>query len=209
MDELIRLQRANLDQVRSWPLFHNLIGALDSAYRAAVGCFPMEGIPIIFGQILLVCQKSMLSAATLTAQGQPEDSTAITRRSLEGARVALAIKNGDTNAAQWIAYQERHDRWSRRKQDERPKPLVVRFTDIRGDALIEGIDKHLGILSDASVHFTPEFYSSLDWEANRTPDGHGEIKLNHFQGSRRAIEREFLGTLGRSLDDPRSARQVL
>jgi hypothetical protein len=192
MDEFIRGQRANLDEVRPSPLFQDLIGSLDSAYRAAVGCLPREGVPIIFGRILLVCHKSMLSAATLVAQGQPEDSTGVTRRALEAARVALAIKINDANAVQWTAYQERHDRWLRRQQNERPKPFVVRFREIQGDALIERIDKHLGILSDASVHFTPEFYSSLDWEVNRTADGHGEIYLNYFQREPREIELQFI-----------------
>ena len=80
------------------------------------------------------------------------------------ARVALAIKINDVNALQWTAYQERHDRWLKRQQNEKPRPFVVRFADVQGDALMERIDTHLGILSDASVHFTPEFYSNLDWE---------------------------------------------
>lgn len=192
MDEFIQGQRANLDQVRPSPLFRDLIGVLDAAYHAAVDCLPSEGVLIIFGRILLICHKSMLSAATLIAQGQPEDSTGVTRRALEAAKVALAIKSNDANALHWTAYQERHDRWLRRQQNQRPGPFVVQFIDVRGDALLERINTHLGILSDASVHFTPEFYSSLDWEVNRTEDGQGEIYLNHFQRSQREIERHLI-----------------
>jgi hypothetical protein len=42
------------------------------------------------------------------------------------------------------------------------------------------------------VHFTPEFYVSLDWQVNRTTDTQGEVYLNYFQRGRRAIEREFI-----------------
>jgi hypothetical protein len=192
MDEFIRGQRANLDQVRPSPLFRELIGALDAGYHAAVDCLPKDGVPIIFGRILLICHKSMLSAATLVAQGQPEDSTGVTRRALEAAKVALAIKINDANALQWTAYQERHDRWLRRQQNQRPGPFAVQFSDVRGDALMERINTQIGILSDASVHFTPEFYSSLDWEVNRTTDGQGEIYLNYFQRSQREIERQLI-----------------
>lgn len=192
MDEFIEGQRGNLDEVRHWRLFRDLIGALDAAYRAAVRCLPREGVPIIFGRILLVCHKSMLSAATLIAQGQPEDSTGVTRRALEGARVALAIAINDANALQWTAYRERHDRWLKRQQNEKPKHFAVQLADIRGDALIEQIDNHMGILSDASVHFTPEFYASLDWQVNWTADTEGEVYLNYFQRGKRDIEREFI-----------------
>src|SRR5579871_6425467 len=104
MDQFIQGQRANLDQVRPSPLFRDLIRVLDDTYHAAVACLPREGVPTIFGRILLICHKSMLSAATLVAQGQPEDSTGITRRALEAAKVALAIKINDSNALQWTAY---------------------------------------------------------------------------------------------------------
>ena len=128
---------------------------------------------------------------------------------MEGARVALAIKINDANALQWIAYQERHDRWLKRQENERPRHFVVQFRDVRGDALIERIDTHLGILSDASVHFTPEFYASLDWQVNGTAGTQGEVYLNYFQRGGREIEREFIALSGRPPDHTRSAQQVL
>ena len=192
MDEFIECQRATLDQIRQWPHFRDLIGAADAVYRWPMSAAPQTNAPAIFARILLICHKSLLSAATLIARGQPEDSTGITRRALEAAQVALAIKINDANAQEWTAYQERHDRWLKRQQNERPRPFRVRFADVRGDALMERIGTHLGILSDASVHFTPEFYSSLDWEVRRTSDGNGEIFLNYFRKSRREIEFQFI-----------------
>jgi hypothetical protein len=192
METFIEGQRCNIEQVKRMPIFRDLIGSLDRAYRSAIGAVPRLGVALIFGRILLICHKSMLSAATLIGQGQPEDSTGVTRRAVEAARVALAIRLNDENAAQWTAYQGRHDRWLRRQQNERPKPFRVEFRDIRGHPLIERLDTHLGILSDASVHFTPEFYSSLDWEVNRTEDGQGEVYLNYFQRNPREIELQYI-----------------
>jgi hypothetical protein len=192
MDEFIRCQRDTLDQIRLWPHFRDLIGAADGTYRSVVKAVRQTDVPEIFARIILVCHKSLLSAATLIAQGQPEDSTGITRRALEAARVALAIKINEVNATQWTAYQERHDRWVRRKRNEEPRPFTVRFTDVQGDPCMATIDKHLGVLSDASVHFTPEFYSNLDWEERRTTDGNDEIHLNYLHGNRRRIELELI-----------------
>jgi hypothetical protein len=192
MDEFIQGQRANIEQIKHSPHFRQLIGSVDAAYHSAIEAVPRVGVPIIFGRILLVCHKSLLSASTLIAQGQPDDSTGITRRALEAAKVALAIKVNDANALQWTAYQGRHDRWLRRQQNERPRSFVVRFADVQGDPLYERIETDLGILSDASVHFTPEYYSSLDWEVTRTNNESGEIYLNYFQRSQREIERQFI-----------------
>ena len=188
----INAQQATLDQIQGWPHFQGLVGAADAVYRWPMSVAPHPDAPAIFARILLICHKSLLSAATLIARGQPEDSTGITRRALEAARVALAIKINDANTEQWTAYQLRHDRWLKRQSNERPRPFVVRFADVQGDALIEKIDTHLGILSDASVHFTPEFYSSLDWEVRTSPDGNGEVFLNYFRKSQREIEFQFI-----------------
>ena len=103
MDEFIEGQRENIEQLRRAPPLPRPDGRVDAAYRSAVDTVPRMGVPLIFARILLVCHKSLLSAATLIAQGQPEDSTGITRRALEAARVALAIKINDANALQWTA----------------------------------------------------------------------------------------------------------
>jgi hypothetical protein len=49
-----------------------------------------------------------------------------------------------------------------------------------------------GLVSDAYVHFTPEYYSSLDWEVRSTSSTGGEIRLNYFHRDRREIERQFI-----------------
>jgi len=189
MDAYFQAIRENLDGGLRSPSVKELVASLDAAYQAIMKP-PPKG-RLIFGRFFLICHKSMLSAAALIAQAQPEDSVGITRRAVEAGRVALAIKLNDENALQWISYQERHDRWLKRQQGEKPKSFRVEFVDVRGDALIEELDRWLGVLSDAYVHFTPEFYDSLDWDERIGEDGSGEVFLNYFHRDPREIERHF------------------
>ena len=190
MDEYFIALRNNLERGLHEPYMNDLIRSLDTAYRTLIKS-PPKG-PLVFGQFLLICHKAMLSAASLIAQTQPEDSVGITRRAAEAAKTALAIKLNDDNAKQWISYQERHDRWVKRNQGEKPKSFRVQFADIKGDKTMEEIDKWIGILSDASVHFTPEFYDSLDWEERIEATGDGQIFLNYFHRDGREIERHYI-----------------
>jgi hypothetical protein len=119
MEEYIQAQLANLEIGRRNRFFQTLVPAGEAAYRAAIDALPRDGVPM-FGRILLICYKSMLSAAVLIAKLQPEDSVGITRRALEAARFAVAMKINPQNALQWTAYQERHDRWLRRREGKMP-----------------------------------------------------------------------------------------
>src|SRR5260370_10432676 len=117
MDAYFKAIRESLDGVLRSPCVKELVASLDAAYQAIIKP-PPKG-RLIFGRFFLICHKSMLSAAALIAQAQPEDSVGITRRAVEAGRVALAIKLNDENALQWISYQERHDRWLQRQQGEK------------------------------------------------------------------------------------------
>jgi hypothetical protein len=189
MELYIEAQLKNYEAGRQAPHFRTLVGSLDSAYRAVL--VAPDG-PLIFGRLLLICHKSALAAASLIAQTQPEDSVGITRRAVEVGKVALAIKLNDENAVQWTSYQERHDRWLKRQQGEKPSPFRVQFKDVKDEPLMAELDRWLGILSDASVHFTPEFYDSLDWDTQVGPDGDGHIFLNYFHRDVREIERHYM-----------------
>jgi hypothetical protein len=189
MDAYFTALRHNLEGGLRGPCVTELVDSLDAAYRTVLKP-PPKG-QLIFGRFLLICHKSLLSAAALIAQTQPEDSVGVTRRAIEVARVALAIKLNDQNALKWTSYQERHDRWIKRQQGEKPKSFRVEFADVKGDTLIEELDRWLGVLSDACVHFTPEFYDSLDWDETIRDGGEGEIFLHYFHRSRREIERHF------------------
>ena len=101
MDEFINTLRANLEIGKHNRFFQMLVPAANAAYRAAIDCVPRDAEPM-FGRILLIAHKSMLSAAVLIAELQPEDSVGITRRALEAARLAVAIKLNDQNVGQWM-----------------------------------------------------------------------------------------------------------
>jgi hypothetical protein len=159
MDEYFRALRSNLDAGLQSATTTTLVGALDEAYRS-VRANPVG--EVFFNRLLLLCHKSMLSAAALIAQAQPEDSVGITRRAVEAAKVVRAIKLNDANAQRWLAYQQRHDRWLMRQAGQKPPSFQVQFRDTAADAVMEDLTHWIGILSDAYVHFTPEFYDSLD-----------------------------------------------
>ncbi|MBI3684106.1 MAG: hypothetical protein HY235_27350 [Acidobacteria bacterium] len=190
MDQYVRARKDKFDRGCQGEIFRELVGTLDQAYRTIIDRHNPD-TPQIFGRLLLICHKSMLAAATLIAQSQPDDSVGITRRAVEAAKVALAVKLNDDNAQQWVSFQERHDRWIRRQQNEKPGPFHPQYKDLKGDPVVEELDRFLGSLSDAYVHFTPEYYSSLDWEEHRKPDGDGAIFLNYFHRDAREVERHF------------------
>lgn len=193
IDQFTDAVRENFQTFSAHPFYTQGVRALDAAYEAAIWSLPGQGHPQIYGRLLLVCHKHMVSAANLIAACLPEDSAGITRRAVEAAKVATAIRLNDANTEVWLSFQERNDRWVRRQSDEKPKPFHVKFEDMKGDEFSEALDKYIGILSDAYVHFTPEFYSTLGWEVTVHEDREGgRIFLNYFQSNTREIERHFI-----------------
>ena len=76
---------------------------------------------------------------------------------------------------------------------EREASVLRRSIRGRSRGRPHGKDRHTSRHSvDASVHFTPEFYSNLDWEVRQTPEGNGEVYPNYFHRSQREIERQFI-----------------
>lgn len=69
----------------------------------------------------LICHRALLSAATSTGRGHPEDGAAITRGALEAAKVALAITGDAGNLEEWRALATRTGRWEDRGEGIRPK----------------------------------------------------------------------------------------
>jgi len=183
----------NFAMISQNPFYRDGVSSLDALYACAIRTAPREGFPVFYGRLLLVCHKSMVSAANLIASCLPEDSVGVTRRAIEAAKVANAIRLNDNNAKQWLAENERHERWLRRQEGEKPKPFHVRFEDLQGDDLSTALDTFIGILSDAYLHFTPEFYGSLAWQVIAKPEGPGGyIHLSYFQPEIRELERHFM-----------------
>jgi hypothetical protein len=145
--------------------FTKVIVAVDIAYALARA--EKQQITAGRARILLACHQAMYSAASCLARGLPLDAAAASRRALEAARTILAIKLDRQNGEKWMAYEERMSRWQARQADQRPPKLRIDYDVLRGDVLADKLATFIGILSDAAVHFTPEFFSRLDFQERK------------------------------------------
>ena len=162
IEDYIAAQRSNIASISQLPHFSVLGNLTDRLYEWAIGLVPKDSPPP-FGQLLLICHRSFLSALTLIGQAQPDDAAPISRRAIEVARLALAVKKNPKSAEEWVAYEKRMERWQARNRGEKPKPFSPKLDLPRDHPIISELVKQLGIMSDASVHFTPEYFGSQHW----------------------------------------------
>jgi hypothetical protein len=140
------------------PFFTGFASSLNDVYQAALATEPAD-VNIACSKFLMICPKSMLSAACIIAEGQPEDSFAITRRAVECAQVALARKLDPASEQKWLAQTERVARWDARGAGAKPKRLTVSYSAaVTSNSLFQQLNEFLGVQSETYVHFTPEFY---------------------------------------------------
>ena len=188
-------QKENLRRALKWEPFATIFPVVDKLYVDAIGLVPKDQ-SLIYVQFLLICHKSFLAATSLIGQSQPDDAAPITRRAIEVARFAAAVKTNPEIVEKWMAYKERMQRWTDRQKGEKPKPLRVNLGEVNPGIkpTIDDLMMSLGIISDAAVHFTPEYFGELGWD-------HGEksLKLDYFTGDQRALEREIVSTSGTHL----------
>jgi hypothetical protein len=114
----------------------------------------------------LLCHRSLLSAAMSILSGSPEDGAATTRRALEAAKLVYAISSDSANLTAWQQTRTRRQRWKDRGSATRLKPVSVQFQNCSGD-LYDELQSWLGVLSDFTVHFTPEYVHQYDWRENQ------------------------------------------
>ena len=190
IQDYINAQRANLESISKLPNFYKIGGLTNELYELAVTLVPKSS-PIHFGQLLLICHKSFLSALILIGQAQPDDEGPITRRAIEAARLALAIKTNPENARKWVAYEKRMGRWEARDRDEKPKLLTPKLSLPNSHPILNELEKQLGILSDSSVHLTPEFFGSQHWVRSGT-----KVELRYFMSDQRKIECNLITLAG-------------
>jgi len=124
-----------------------------------------------------------LSALTLIGQTQPDDAAPISRRAIEATRLALAVKTNPKNAKKWCSYEQRMERWQARDRGEKPKTLTPKLDLPRDHLIWTELGKFLGILSDSSVHLTPEYFGSQHWITSEA-----KMELRYFTADQRAIE---------------------
>ena len=110
----------------------------------------------------MLCDKAMLSAAAMIGRGHPDDAGPITRRAIEIATTTAAILHKPANLQAWKASEERGARWEARARGETPKTLRVHIS-WPDHPLIEELRHQVGVLSDVSAHFTPEYELGQGW----------------------------------------------
>ncbi len=185
LGEYFKAQDENKAAITQFEPFAVLLPSIESLYNRAVELLPKDKPIILFGQFLLICHKSFLAATSLIAQAQPDDASPITRRVIEVVRLAAAVKENPKNLDEWGAYEKRMERWHARQGGKRPKPLNISLQV--NHPLVNELMNTWGILSDATVHFTPEYFATLDWE-NRGK----ELFLKYFTGDERTLLREIV-----------------
>ena len=190
----IEAQRANLESIKKLPHFSILVSLMNQLYDRSFSLVPRNSEPL-YGQFLLICHKSFLSATTLIAQAQPEDSAAISRRAIEIARICLACKYKMENLEKWRSYEQRMLRWKEREEGKKPKPFFPSLNFPPGHALLKDLERDIGMLSDSYVHFTPEYLGSQNWKKEKDAEL-VTIKLNYFTSDQKTIEREFILLVG-------------
>ncbi|MBL8212934.1 MAG: hypothetical protein JNK87_19620 [Bryobacterales bacterium] len=143
--------------------FTDVIAAIDSTYeliRNAEHTLPG------FARIFVVCHQALYSSASSICRGVPHDAAASSRRALEAARVALAVRKNPKNLEEWVSFAERMGRWQARQEGIKPPAWNLKFDGLAGDRMSQQISTITGVLSDYKVHFTPEFLSEVDFQVS-------------------------------------------
>jgi len=172
----IEESRKFFDANRGCPMF-KLIETLDELYRAVheKAPFPATGAEKddFTHMCFLICHRALLSAAMSTGSGLPEDAQAVTRRALEAAKVTFAIKVDPENFEIWKATEVRKSRWEARAQGigTHRRPVNTQYKGVSGQPLYEDLQTVIAVLSDYTVHFTPEHVHGYEWEQTSHPDG--------------------------------------
>jgi hypothetical protein len=145
--------------------FTGVVGAIDQAYESFRD--KNEGVTPDLARICIVCHQCLFAAAAAIFRGNPHDAAGPSRRATEAARTALALMADPENGKRWLAYEERMSRWSARNSGTKPPKLRINYTALNGDLLADALAKFGGILSDVSLHFTPELLSRVHFQPQK------------------------------------------
>ena len=167
LDDFITNDQYNLQQIqKTLPHFRDLMPAVHALYSRSLVLVPTDIEPI-FGQSLLLVHKAFLCAAATIGRRHPDDAAPITRRAIEAVSLAVAAKAERGTLARRQDYERRRARWMARRTGAKPPRLDSR---VKYPASLDRIRKYLGMLSDAYVHFTPEFAGGHEWRKDRRGD---------------------------------------
>jgi hypothetical protein len=193
LNDYVAAQQRNLKAIRESPHYSQLIETVDRLYRVTLDLCPVHCPRVCFGKMLLVCHKSLLSAATLIVRGQPEDSAPISRRAIEVGHLAVAVHLDSQNYIRWLDYEKRMARNEARLRGERPKndPGHKWGKEVLEHPLLSDLRTFLGMLSDHYSHFSPEFEGNLQWSESIVAEGQ-TIQLEYFDTGKRTIHLAFI-----------------
>jgi hypothetical protein len=191
LDEFIEHDEYNLQQIKlGLPHFRELMPQVHALYSRSIDLMLGTTETVFFAENLLLCHKAFLCAAATIGRRHPDDAAPITRRAIEAASLAVAVRADATNFGRWQAYEERLKRWKERDSGKKPKPFypIIKYPDNPRLASLRG---YLGTLSDAFIHFTPEFAAGHDWRKVKRGDG-GYLELAYLTVDQRMIEQQLL-----------------
>lgn len=194
VDGFLENDQFNLDQLRAQlPYWIELVPRVHALYDGALRLIPKTSLAF-FGKTLLLCHKDFLNASANIGRRHPDDAAAITRRAIEIASLAVAVKRDPTNLERWRSDQERLARWEARLADEKPPHLYADVRYPRDHHALEQLRRLLGVLSDTFVHFTPEyFFEGHDWRETTVGES-AFIELPYLTTDQRKIEHALLIT---------------
>ena len=189
----VQVQLRNFEKTRQLPHF-GLVEQVDALYERSLDMLA-PSVDQLQLQLFLACHQSLLSAAAMVGRAQPVDSVGVTRRAVEMARTALAIKHDPDNLHRLLATDVRllpwADRLSRGKPVRQPTGDIVYPSTER----MEQLGRQVGILSDSGAPLTPEFFVTLERRILHDGKRRGrssEELVGYFETSQVEIERALM-----------------
>ena len=186
LQEFMAVQAANAEGFSRAPHFISLLPLVDRMYTTGSEVAAQRHSPTLV-KLMMLCHREFLVAASQIQRGLPFDSHANTRRAVEIAKVALAVKRNPANAEEWLNDDLRKRRWDARERGKKPERLTPnRFPELDKEPLIASLQDYFGVASDMYIHFTPEYFGQQVF-SQRPVEGDSEkvfIALNYFTEQR-------------------------
>jgi len=182
------VQAKNAESFGRAPHFSSLVPLVDRMYEVGGELASHHHHSPTLLKLMLVCRREFLVAASQIRRGLPFDSHANTRRAVEAAKVALALKRNPANGEAWLKTDLRQRRWDARQEGQKPEYLPpVRFPELDQEPLLLALQQYFGMASDTYIHFTPEYFGQQEFSQQPAEGDKVWVRLEYF-----AAERDIL-----------------
>jgi hypothetical protein len=187
LTDFMAVQAQNAAMFSTHPVFASLVPLVDRMYETA-GILASKRHSHTLVRLMMVCRREFLVAESQVIRGLPFDAHANTRRAVEAAKVALAVKRNRANAEEWLKTDVRQRRWDARQQGQKPEHLPsARFPELDQEPLLAPLQQYFGMASDLYVHFTPEFFGRQTFTQTRIDDENVFVKLDYITDQREIL----------------------